>query len=397
MRMFVSAFLCVIAALINMAGIETNAPQSNSLDLDKEFMSLGRANLVVGLLGGHPGHHVAAFTLPMKKDGGTRKAAPWTASLLWFGVFLSAAPISAVIPRFFFGGCFLQVGFGLARTFLWDNRGGLDRASICISLLTVVTAIFTDLNIACGVGFMLVAVNFVRLSMNVDVVRAVERADMRRAPKYRSQKEVDYLTLYGHKVMVLYLEGYLFWGTVDEITGAFEELIDGTEDDPDTIYVDLRYVIGIELSVVNTFKKLQRLAKNVGIEIKLCSLPSKDIIGPGLYQQLASLPFASTKDLCSLIEDAEDVILESWRTNSPENQYAYEEKGVTQAEEAQLLRSAKKQAHLAQMVESNQCIFGIRWEEIDGKLHPNQTYFPVWRAELLVRKNLEAKDRKSVV
>lgn len=411
MRMFISAFLCVIAALINMAGIETNAPQKNSLDLDKEFMSLGRANLVVGLLGGHPGHHVAAFTLPMKKDGGTRRAAPWTASLLWFGVFLSAAPIGAIIPRFFFGGCFLQVGFGLARTFLWDNRGGLDRASICISLLTVVTAIFTDLNIACGVGFMLVAVNFVRLSMNVDVVRAVERADMRRAPKYRSQKEVDYLALYGHKVMVLYLEGYLFWGTVDEITGAFEELIDGTDDDPETIFVDLRYVAGIELSVINTFKKLARLAGNVGIKIKLCSLPSEDVVGPGLYKLLASLPFACKDDLCSLMEQCEDELLATFMPaddEAPEvknllirrtadgqipDERAYW-RGATfrgwkawlnsAKEEARLRRSNAKQAMLSRLVEATGSTYGLFWDNIGDDLVVTTVQYATFRAQTMV-------------
>merc|ERR1719324_656727 len=136
-----------------MSGIEANAPQAKSLDNDAEFMALGRANLVVGLLGGHPGHHVAAFTLPMKKDGGTSRVAPWTASIIWFVAFISAAPLSTVIPRFFFGGCFLQVGFGLARTFLWDNRKQMDRTSKVISYLTTAVAVMADLNWAAAVGF----------------------------------------------------------------------------------------------------------------------------------------------------------------------------------------------------------------------------------------------------
>merc|ERR1719327_2543116 len=113
------------------------------------------------VLGGHPGHHVAAFTLPMKKDGGTSRVAPWTASIIWFVAFISAAPLSTVIPRFFFGGCFLQVGFGLARTFLWDNRKSMDRVSAATAILTVLAAVMTDLNIGFVFALVLVLLNFV--------------------------------------------------------------------------------------------------------------------------------------------------------------------------------------------------------------------------------------------
>lgn len=402
-RMFISAFLCVIAALINMAGIEVNAPQAKSLDLDAEFMWLGRANLVVGLLGGHPGHHVAAFTLPMKKDGGTTKVAPWTASVIWFFAFISAAPLSTVIPRFFFGGCFLQVGFGLARTFLWDNRKALDRISTLIALITVAAAIMTDLNIASAVAFVLVALNFLRLSMNITVVRAVERADTRRAPCYRRPQEIEVLQLHGHRIMVLYLHGYLFWGTVDEITSAFADIIDGTEDDPEVIYVDMRYVSGIELSVINTFKKLHRLAAGVGIQIKLCSLPGEDIVGPGLCKLLKGLPFASSEDLTDLVEKAENKLLETWMANSPTN--CQRQSIATQSaderlkqrvirswkkftalvqEEMKQRRTTKKQNQLRELVTSTYAAYGIWWEHFKGDLVMGQTQLPEWRAAELV-------------
>mmetsp|Transcript_130490 Transcript_130490/g.278811 ORF Transcript_130490/g.278811 Transcript_130490/m.278811 type:complete len:1114 (+) Transcript_130490:110-3451(+) len=429
LRILVAATLCVIAGIINMAGIEANAPQEKSLNLDAEFMSLGRANIFVGLLGGHPGHHVAAFSLPMKKDGGTRRLAPWTAAGLWLVVFLSSVPLGAWIPCFFLGGCFLQVGFGLARTFLWDNRKGLDLGSKVIAWVCVLAALMSDLNTAAGVGFALVALNFMRLSMNASVVRAVERADTRHAPKYRRAKELSLLQLHGHRIMVLYLEAYLFWGTVDEITAAFADITDGTEDDPEIIFVDMRYVTGIELSVINTFKKLHRLAANVGIRIVLCSLPQPDVIGEQLHKLLGSLPFASKEGLTSLLEKAEDQLLQQWNVQSPRKAYTFESKQQTDQrallerrisfisrssdacaaywqkrafecwrqwciavqQELQLRRSSLKQAALNKHAATTGSCFAMQWELVRGQLHVGQTFYPPWRSEALVRHALESQ------
>jgi len=423
-QMVISALLCAIAALINMAGIEANAPQSKGLDLNREFSALGWAVLFTGGLGGHPGHHVAAFTLPMKRDGGSSRVAPWTASLLWLLVFLSGLPLSSFIPRFFLGGCFLQVGFGLARTFLWDNRKGLDLASQSIAWITVIVALVSDLNYATMAATLLVVLRFVNMSMNMNVVRAVSRADMRRSPKYRSSREVEILEKFGHRIMVLYLEGYLFWGTVDEISAAFAELIDGTEDDPSTIFVDLRYITGVEISVVNVLKKLHRLAGNVGINITLTSIPGRETLGQS-WDALSALPFMDQRDLAELLEESEDQLISGhsdlMATGASDVAPKHKNSEVLQmvaktflsSSEGQLLseifkqwhlvcavfkqelrhcRTSLKQENLRKYVDEMHSAYGIRWELVQDELRVCQTFLPEWRVQQLVLRSLNKEE-----
>jgi hypothetical protein len=417
--------------MINMAGIEANAPQDKSLNLNEEFMSLGRAALLTGIVGGHPGTHVAAFSLPMKKDGGTTRIAPWTACSLWIICFLSSAPISAIIPRFFLGGCFLQVGFGLARTFLWDNRATMDTTSKVIAYFTTFVAIMTDLNWAAAAGFVVVALNFVRLSMNMEVIRAVERVDVCRSAKRRSIEEIRLLESYGHRIMVMYLEGYLFWGTVDEINAAFEGIIDGSEDDPSTIYIDMRYVHGVELSVINAIKKLKRLAGNVGISLIVCSIPSASAIGSQLHGALKSLPFASKSDMETLLEESEDKLIAEhgkttvsagipWPTQGRARavaltKFASQNLGAnvgkfmmkrvfdgwsrwSSQRHSQLRRrrTQEKQDVLRELAMQTESAYAIQWELLDdGELCIGQSYNPPWRALKLIRGAIDKQEKVS--
>jgi len=388
-NVFIASILCVLAALINMAGIEANAPQPKVLNLNKEFTTLGQACLVTGALAGHPGHHVAAFTLPMKKDGGSTRTAPWIASLLWLIVFLTSAPISSFVPRFFMGGCFLQIGVSLARTFLWDNRKSMDMVSKSIALLMVLVSLFTDLNYAAGFGFVLVCLNFIRLSEGVDVVRSVSRLDMQRSPKQRSMEEIALLTKHGHKVMMLHLHGYLFWGTVDKIFDAFDEVIDGTPDDPEVIYVDLEEVSGVEVSVVSAFRKLHRIAKNAGINIVLCGFPDVAVLGPQVDTLLRSLPFANPKPLVDLLEENEDKLLTAF---CHEMQKVCIECPLTSLQlELRERRTLAKQRILARYAQATGSVYAIRWESVHGFLHLGQTHNSNERACYLVKAALTSQ------
>jgi SulP family sulfate permease len=381
-NIFIASVLIVLAGMINMAGIEANAPQEKSLDLDTEFVQLGRACLFTGVLGGHPGHHVAAFTMPMKKDGGTTRVAPWTASALWLMIFLTGAPISSFVPRFFMGGCFLQVGFGLARLFLWDNRKSMDMSSKIVAWVMVLVALFLDLNYAALVGFMLASLNYIRLSTDVDVVQSVTRLDMRRSPKMRSMDDIKILNTNGHKVMMMELHGYLFWGTVDKIAAAFAEVIDGSDDDPEVIYVNIDDVSGVEVSVVGAFRKLHRTAGNVGIKIVICGLPDASVIGAQLDTLLRALPFTSPKSLIELLEESEDDLIKKFTPEVPKPSPI---QNRTSADiELQERRTPGKQRMLALYTKSANCVYGMRWEAVDGVFHMNQSFIQQDRARSLV-------------
>lgn len=348
----------------------------------------------------------------MKKDGGSRRAAPWTASILWLLAFFTGVPLSAYIPRFFLGGCFLQVGFGLARTFLWDNRKAFDWESMCIAWAMVLVALFTDLNIAAGAGLVFTAISFLQLSMNSQVVHSVHRVDQRRSLKYRLADESELLTFHGHKIMILTLQGQLFWGTVDEITESFEKIIDGSEDAPDVIYVDLTWVTGLDLSVINAFKKLYRLAKNNdGITICLCNIPRAQQIGAEIRRIICSLPFVSEEPLRELIEQSEDKLLQkvlplrtgktatTKRTQrSPNKQYTEGRKEsdmeITNIGRYRRLEQRIDDA-LKQYMEATGSAYSIKWDAVDGELHLGQVQYPEWRAKEYVLRTLRSGEAKT--
>jgi len=304
--MLICVILCNLGSLINISGIETAAQLNTPLDLNAEFGALGVANVFSGLLGGALGHPVAAFTLPSKADGGIARIAPFCAATIWLVCFVTGAPVMNYVPRFFVGGCFLQIGFGLARTFLWDTRKALDSFSLATAWCCVIFALFLGLNSAAYFGLGVVLVSSIRTSLRQPVIRDVQRLDEKRSSCCRSLEELQLLKTHGHKIMVVALQGYLFWGCISSLTTTLLELTDGTEDDPDTILIDVGSATGVDVSVVNAVKKMTRIAKSHDITIYVTGLPK---LKPEHRSILQQLPNAKHIPLDDVLQEEENKLI----------------------------------------------------------------------------------------
>jgi anti-anti-sigma regulatory factor len=264
--------------------------------------------------------------------------------------------------------------------FLWDNRKAVDWQTCLTAWSMVLVALFTNLNIASGVGFVLVSLKFIHMSMNVEVVRSVERADIKRSPTRRTAEEFAILDQQGHKIMVLHLEGYLFWGTVDKIVHTFDEIIDGADHDPSIVYVNLRDVTGLELSVLNVFRKLHRLAKKVDVKLVVCGFFDGQF-GPQLDPLLRSLPFADNTDLVELLRESEDKIIEE----SSQLTIAFQPPDVPDPTDLKMRRSVVKEHLMMSVSGQTSSALAIRWELVNGSFQVGQGYVSDWRAQLLVK------------
>lgn len=304
--MIICMILCCLAALINISGIETAAHLDKPLDLNAEFGALGAANVITGLLGGAVGHPVAAFTLPTKADGGVSRITPFTAAAFWLVCFFTGAPIMNYVPRFFVGGCFLQIGFGLARTFLWDSRAALDQFSLATAWCCVIFAFFLGLNSAAYFGLAVVLFSSIKTSLRQPIIRAVQRLDERGSSCYRSLEEMQLLKTHGHKIMVVALQGYLYWGCIAFLTTTLLDLVDGTEDDPDTIIIDVGAATGVDVSVVNAIKKMVRIGSSHNITLYVTGMDKLPLRYRSILQ---GLPFSRDKPLDDVLEEEENKLI----------------------------------------------------------------------------------------
>ncbi|CAJ1453328.1 unnamed protein product [Effrenium voratum] len=93
-----------------------------TIDYDRELLTVGWVDLILGLAGGIITFHRLGSTVQLRMDGGTHRIAVFTCSIFCAGLFLSGIPIGHLIPTWFLGGLFMNSSVSLVTDALFSFR-----------------------------------------------------------------------------------------------------------------------------------------------------------------------------------------------------------------------------------------------------------------------------------
>ena len=315
----VMAFIAGLQTALGASHVDEMTHRRRSLS--REMVAQGAANMAVGVIGGIPSAG-AIMRSKVNIDAGGRTEV----SRLFFGVGLALALLIGlawmrIVPMAAIAGVFSAVAYSLvdkwtrrATGVLWRQslKWNVPRAmaqSYAIMALVAAIAIFISLPAAIGSGMLVAILMFIR-SNSKKPVRHVVHADVRRSRKVRPAVETNLLTQHGKRIVVVELDGALFFGTAEEADEAIEKLIHSA----DHIIIDFERVSEVDASGARVMLVAADHVKRAGKGLLFAGLSLKDgrtrtIRDMDVHGLLDDGVFFQDTDLA--LECAEDRLLKS--------------------------------------------------------------------------------------
>ncbi len=286
-----------LTAGVLMALIGTLELVLNSLAMDqachartetrREVMALGAANVASGLVGGLPLLLLRPRALHMLQVGGRTRAGLYICCGLFALLGLAAAPLLSMLPQVVLGGVMVTIAFLMADRWSlellahWWRGPRTADLQWALSVVAVVcaTTLVLGFPAAVAAGAVLSVVLFIR-SMNRSLVRSRFTADTLPSRRIYAAADEARLRPLRARIIVLELEGALFFGSADRIA----ELADVLEAGCHTLVLDFRRVSVIDASGAVVLSQVSRRLRDRGIRLLLACVSADNRHGRMLSQ-----------------------------------------------------------------------------------------------------------------
>jgi SulP family sulfate permease len=227
------AGMAVVAALESMLVVLALDQQfGERSDTRRELTAIGAANLVGGLCGALPLGTVRSRAAAVMQAGGHGRRAAAAACLASGAVFLVGSALLAWLPAAVLGGIMLTVAWALVDPWTrsrvrqaWAGERSPDLAlALVVVAIVLVTTVWRGPLYGVGLGMLLALLLFVRL-LSRALVRSRYNAAQRPSRRVYPLATEARLAPLRPAVVVLELEGALFFGNAEQLNQAADTLV----------------------------------------------------------------------------------------------------------------------------------------------------------------------------
>ena len=270
-----------ICLLLGISGIE--AASGHEASVDRDLRANGIAALACGGLGGVLGITSASRTILVYGMGVRSWHAGVLAGIL-AGVPLLWPGLLGVVPRFVLGGLLLFVGFGMLRQWVLQSRRRLTVSEYLTVLVVLAIAARFGLIMGAFAGLLLGCIAFAVICSRSSPIRARYRGDVARSQVDRSEPEEDRLAAQSDTLLVLHLQGFVFFGTANRVVDELRTEMNTAARRLRDVILEFANVQGVDGSALASFERLQRLAASERIVLTFANMPAQ------VASRLAELP-----------------------------------------------------------------------------------------------------------
>lgn len=283
------------------------------LDLNRESAVNGAANMASGLVGGIVGYHGTLSSALVEMTGVYGRLVGIILALMFWLTLMFGSALFSLMPRFLPAGLLMFFGLQFMKDWLLDSWFKLPRQDyVIVVVIALATALFGLLP-GIGLGMVLAMSFFVLEYSRMDVIKQQLSGSVHRSNLDRSFAENRFLQREGKKILILRLQGYLFFGTAYRFYEHVKLIISDEAVDPlRYIALDFKSVRGFDASTVSDFKKLKQLSDRHGIELLFSSvLPHLQplLAGGGILERESGGPLFFD-DLDHALEWCENALLD---------------------------------------------------------------------------------------
>jgi SulP family sulfate permease len=261
-----------ISLLLYISALEIET--ETGVDMNRELTATGWANLASGAVGGPPGYMYMADSIIVARLIGNRRGPAVVSALSLIAILFVGGGILELLPVFVVGGLLLFVGAEFLQEWLWASRNRM--SGLDYSLMVGIAIVIAVVGFLPGVATGLVAaiVLFVMRYSRIDVIKHSLTGAEQRSNIERSEPAAEYLDVMGGSIVILELQGFVFFGTASRILGRVRTL-PPTQPPPRFIVCDFRRVTGIDSSAVAVFELIANHAREHGLLVILSGMDEK--------------------------------------------------------------------------------------------------------------------------
>jgi SulP family sulfate permease len=258
--------LTMAALLMNATGIELDS--NRDVDLDQELRSVGIMNLLAGAGMGLTGYNSVSLTLLASRLG---------AATQWIGIIVALLTVSALVlggvvldtvPTVILGGVLIWIGGSLIIEWLILSYRRLDNREYLVILLIFVIIVGVDFAVGILAGLAAALVLFAFEYGRLDIVRHEMFGSGYQSGGATTERRREALRQHGGAILIIRLQGFLFFGTADRLRRRIQERI-ATADKQRIrfLVIDFGRVTGVDSSGVLSFVRLQQIAAREDLAI----------------------------------------------------------------------------------------------------------------------------------
>ncbi len=260
------AILNSIATLISLVILQSLS--GKRFDANRELVGQGLGNVAGSIFGGISSAGFVSRTSQNYNAGGRSKFSGVVNSITVLLLIMVFSGVISFVPKAAFSGLVFVIGcqlidkwsFKELYAFLSGSKSGSDTIlNAVILVVVIVIGAAYDLMIAVLVGVVISVIVFVIQMSRTPVRRCYSR---RQAQSRRSRllNQMQFLSDRGAEIVVLELEGAIFFGSADNIASEVETLI---SNGARYVVLDLKRVVRIDSTAVRVIQQIQaRLAKD---------------------------------------------------------------------------------------------------------------------------------------
>jgi SulP family sulfate permease len=295
--------IAVTAMTLLMSVMAIELETQLDIDLDKELRLNGLANLAVGLGGGMTGTLSLSRTLFNFRSGARGRTSGIMAGVICLLVLGFGTKALGYVPVPLMAALLLQLGISMLVE--WLVRGWRTMQRTEYFEMAVIFGVTVAWDFVAGVVLGIItsciafAINTSRLRLlKLGLSRAVYSGSVDR-PFY----EQEQLVRYGHGIQIMWLHGFVFFGSAHRLLLQIREIVDVPGADCRSLILDFRQVMGIDSSAVMSLLKLGQIAERKGFDVVLAAVP------PQVARGLRGLGWPVFPDTDSALEWCEEKLL----------------------------------------------------------------------------------------
>jgi len=284
----------------------------------RELVRIGVGNMAAACFGGIASGVNLGASLANHRAGGRTRLASLAAAVVILLAALFLGPAIALLPRVVIAGMLFVVGVQLfdqwSLRLLWRTitgdlitwrRMALD---LLVALMVAASILVFDPVVGVAMG-VTVAVLFFIVRMSRSVVRRTYRGDAVRSRKARDPKLMEILTAHGQQIVVLELEGPIFFGTAEDLATRVEAAV---REGARQVVLDLRRVNEVDTTGARILIQIHERLKKQGGRL-LLSHPHDNYLVSTVLRDLgvagALGPGALFADTDAALEWAEEQVI----------------------------------------------------------------------------------------
>lgn len=267
------ALISMVSMLLNSNAIELIAKKD--VDLNRELVATGIANMAGGAAGAVAGYHYLSYTaIPLRMNVASRWVGLLSAAVIAFVLLFGGGALS-LIPTLISGGIIFFLGIGFLVDWLYDAWFQLPKIDYVLVLIILgVVAGFGFLQ-GVGVGIAIAIILFVVNYSRIDIVK-----DTLSGKTYQSKAELAYdhrqlIRLFGDRIYILRLQGFVFFGTSQALLKRVQARLKESDKEPlRYLILDFHAISNLDTSAVFSFVRLKQMAEADNFYIILADVSS---------------------------------------------------------------------------------------------------------------------------